>query len=99
MMPIISTRIEEEWLDRSVPVSLDSLDDYQASLSHVDDFADQLKLLDWPGSDTFGSWARKAPTTWLTKQKETALDLTRNHLALGMSLHPEIFASSSSCLL
>lgn len=84
MMPVISTRIKHEWLDRSVPTSLDDLTNYQVTLAHVDEFATKLKVMNWPGSDTFGAWVREAPLTWLTKRRETALDTVRNHLELGV---------------
>ena len=38
MMPDLSRRITEDWLEKSVPSSLDDMVDYQKTLMRVDDF-------------------------------------------------------------
>lgn len=83
MMPILSTRILEVWLDTAVPASLEDMVDYQKALALVADFAAKLKALQWPGADTFNDWVSNAPKIWLGKRRETTLDWTRNQLSLG----------------
>lgn len=84
MMPPLSTRILEVWLDTAVPASLDDMVDYQKALAQVGGFASKLESLKWPGSDTFNDWVSNAPKIWVNKRKETALDWTRNQLSLGI---------------
>lgn len=84
MMPELSRRITEDWLEKSVPSSLDDMVDYQKTLSHVDDFTSKLSALDWPGLSPFKDWVSDAPKIWLSKRRETALDWIRNQLSLGV---------------
>ncbi|PVH71756.1 centromere/kinetochore protein-like protein zw10 [Cadophora sp. DSE1049] len=84
MMPVLSTRILEVWLDTAVPASLDDMVDYQKALALVADFAAKLEALQWPGADTFYDWVSNAPKIWLGKRRETTLDWTRNQLSLGI---------------
>mgnify|MGYP001484708681 CR=1 FL=1 len=49
MMPILSTRILEVWLDTAVPASLEDMVDYQKALALVADFAAKLGR-DRPGN-------------------------------------------------
>jgi centromere/kinetochore protein ZW10 len=85
MMPEFSTRLKEVWLDTAVPASLDELLEYQKSLAQVHEFVEKLQSLSWPGGDTFEDWISDAPKIWISKRRETALDWTRNQLALGES--------------
>ncbi|KAH7306101.1 centromere/kinetochore protein-like protein zw10 [Rhexocercosporidium sp. MPI-PUGE-AT-0058] len=84
MMPVLSTRILEVWLDTAVPASLDDMVDYQKALALVGDFAAKLDALKWPGADIFNDWVSNAPKIWLSKRRETTLDWTRNQLSLGI---------------
>ncbi|KAL2068605.1 hypothetical protein VTL71DRAFT_14942 [Oculimacula yallundae] len=84
MMPVLSARIIEVWLDTAVPASLDDMVDYQKALALVGDFAAKLDALNWPGAENFQDWVSNAPRIWLTKRRETTLDWTRNQLALGI---------------
>jgi centromere/kinetochore protein ZW10 len=88
MMPILFTRIKEQWLDSAVPSSLDDMGEYQKTLVQVNDFAAKLESLNWPTADGFYDWVSNAHRIWLSKRKETALDWTRNQLALGRSHFP-----------
>lgn len=90
MMPPLSTRIIEVWLDTAVPASLDDMADYQKALSRVGDFASKLESLNWPGADTFNDWVTNAPKIWVSKRRDAALDWTRNQLSLGTHMFPNI---------
>lgn len=87
MMPNLSARIKEDWLDTAVPSSLDDMVDYQKALAQVDDFAAKLQMLDWPGVSSFNDWVSNSPKIWLAKRRESALDWVRNELSLG-KYHP-----------
>ncbi|EKD13112.1 centromere kinetochore protein [Drepanopeziza brunnea f. sp. 'multigermtubi' MB_m1] len=84
MMPTLSTRILEVWLDTAVPASLDDMIDYQKALSRVGGFASKLESLNWPGVDTFNDWVTNAPKIWVNKRRDATLDWTRNQLSLGL---------------
>jgi centromere/kinetochore protein ZW10 len=83
MMPTLSNRIKEVWLDTAVPSSLDDMIDYQKALAQVDDFATKLDSLDWPPVHGFHDWVSNSSKIWLNKKRETSLDWTRNQLSLG----------------
>ncbi|KAH6673050.1 centromere/kinetochore protein-like protein zw10 [Halenospora varia] len=84
MMPVLSTRIKELWLDTAVPSSLDDMVDYQKALLQVSEFANKLDSLDWLGTSSFHDWVSNVSKIWLSKKRETSLDWTRNQLALGI---------------
>jgi centromere/kinetochore protein ZW10 len=67
-----------------VPSSLDDMVHYQKALALVQDFADTLDSLKWPGADGLHDWVASSPKIWLSKRRETALDWTRNQLTLGL---------------
>jgi len=83
MMPTLSSRIKEMWLDTAVPSSLDDMVPYQKALAQVNDFATTLDSLQWPGVDAFYDWVSNAPKIWLNHRREATLDWTRNQLSLG----------------
>jgi centromere/kinetochore protein ZW10 len=83
MMPILSARIKEYWLDNAVPTSLDDLRGYQVALVQVADFASELDKMRWPDTASFHDWVSGVPKIWLAKRRETSLDWIRNELALG----------------
>jgi centromere/kinetochore protein ZW10 len=83
MMPSLSARIKEVWLDTAVPASLDDMVEYQKSMAQVHEFAEKLESLQWPGIDDFYDWVTNSAKIWLVKRRETSLDWTRNQLALG----------------
>ncbi|CZS94014.1 uncharacterized protein RAG0_04056 [Rhynchosporium agropyri] len=83
IMPIISARVIETWLDAAVPASLEDMVDYQKALALVGDFAAWLDTVNWPGAEGFHDWVSNASRIWLAKRRETALDWTRNQLSLG----------------
>lgn len=92
MMPDLSARLKEVWLDTAVPASLDELLEYQKSLAQVHEFAEKLDMLSWPGGAAFEDWISDAPKNWIMKRREITLDWTRNQLALGKLI-------ISSCML
>jgi centromere/kinetochore protein ZW10 len=84
MMPDLSARLKEFWLDTAVPSSLDDVLEYQKALLQVHEFANKLQSLSWPGSTTFEEWLLDAHKMWINKRRETELDWTRNQLELGI---------------
>ncbi|TVY88933.1 Centromere/kinetochore protein-like protein [Lachnellula willkommii] len=84
MMPTLSARVKDLWLDTAVPASLDEIEKYQKALVQVQEFAKTLEVLGWPESHSFHRWVEDAHKNWLNKKKETVLDWTRNELSLGL---------------
>lgn len=95
MMPPLSSRIEEQWLNPAIPTSLDKMEEYQKTLALVSEFALHLEEDNWPGSDLFHDWVKKAAKRWIDKRKETSLDWIRAQLSLGW-LYPLILSDSES---
>jgi centromere/kinetochore protein ZW10 len=86
MMPELSSKIVDTWLDMAIPTSLESMLDYQKALAQAEAFAMTLKSLNWPGANVFLDWVSGAPRHWLKKRKDSSLDWIRNELALGTFL-------------
>lgn len=84
MMPTLSARVKDLWLDTAIPASLDEIENYQKALVQVQEFTNTLEVLGWPESHSFHRWVEDAHKNWLNKKKETVLDWTRNELSLGM---------------
>lgn len=105
MMPTLSKRVKELWLDTAVPASLAEIEHYQKALVQVSEFASTLDNLNWPHTHGFHRWVEDAHKNWLNKKRETVLDWTRSQLSLGKLLtiveppsavgHWNNFASSS----
>ena len=88
MMPDLSARLREFWLDTAVPSSLDDLLEYQKSLMQVHQFITTLKSVSWPGSGIFQSWVDDSAKIWISKRRETALDWIRIQLEFGKTFLP-----------
>jgi centromere/kinetochore protein ZW10 len=86
MMPELSSKIIDTWLDMSIPTSLESMVDYQKALAQAEAFGMTLESLHWPGANVFQDWVSGAPKHWLKKRKDSSLDWIRNELALGTFL-------------
>lgn len=99
MMPTLSSRIKELWLDPAVPTSLDDMTEYQQTLAHVNTFAATLTELKWSGADVFQDWVSNAPRIWLTNRRERELDWIRHQLSLGKHAHASRILDSYSRLL
>jgi len=81
MMPSLMSRVREVWLDRAIPPSLEDMEQYKSSLAQVQELADKIDALDWPGTEPLHDWGKNAPRLWLNKRKENELDKTRNQVS------------------
>jgi centromere/kinetochore protein ZW10 len=91
MMPILSTRVKENWLDNAVPTSLEDLRTYQVALVQVAEFANELDKMHWPDTASFHDWVSGVPKIWLAKRRETSLDWIRHQLSLGKLFFLSLF--------
>lgn len=84
MMGDIIPKLTKEWLNPAVPSGLKDLDDFQALVSKMKGFCETLQHSGFTGLEQIQDWANKAPTIWLEKSRETALDSIRIKLANGI---------------
>ncbi|KAL6875537.1 hypothetical protein HDV57DRAFT_503400 [Trichoderma longibrachiatum] len=84
MMGDIISKLTKGWLNPAVPSGLKDLDKFQALVSKMKEFCDTLQHSGYTGLEQIQDWASKAPTIWLEKSRETALDSVRVKLAGGI---------------
>lgn len=108
LMPRLISRLISTWLASAVPEGLDGMEDFQDTMSLVQNFGDCLDSYQWPGKRELIEWTRSIPDVWLRKRQETSLNQIRKLLSKGvgtietvervetqvLSQHDEVFASN-----
>lgn len=108
LMPHLLSRLILTWLASAVPEDLDGMEDFQDTLSLVQNFGSSLDSYNWPGKSDLIEWTRSIPNVWLRKRQEISLIQVRKLLAHGigiietvervetqvLSRRDEVFASS-----
>jgi protein transport protein DSL1/ZW10 len=84
LMPSVILKLKTYWLDRSLPSSLDALQEFQETVMMVQNFAQSLDELGWSGGQELHDWADKVPYTWLQKKKESTLSDIRKLCLRGI---------------
>ncbi|KAL7945422.1 hypothetical protein V8C42DRAFT_323111 [Trichoderma barbatum] len=84
MMGDIVSKLTKEWLNPAVPSGLKDLDKFQALVSKMKSFCETMQQSGFNGLEQIQDWASKAPTIWLEKSRETALDSVRINLTSGI---------------
>ncbi|KAF3077553.1 hypothetical protein CFAM422_000316 [Trichoderma lentiforme] len=84
MMSDIISKLIREWLNPAVPTGLKDLDKFQVLVSKTNTFCEALQHGGYTGLEQIQDWASKAPTIWLEKSRETALDSVRVNLTSGI---------------
>ncbi|KAH0532939.1 hypothetical protein TsFJ059_001568 [Trichoderma semiorbis] len=84
MMGDIISKLIREWLNPAVPTGLKDLDKFQVLVSKTKAFCETLHHGGYTGLEQIQDWASKAPTIWLEKSRETALDSVRINLTSGI---------------
>ncbi|EME39165.1 hypothetical protein DOTSEDRAFT_159357 [Dothistroma septosporum NZE10] len=84
LMPVLTTRLEERWLEPAVPIEIGEMAEFQALLREVNDFADAIERHRWHGSKPLRDWTQSAPRIWLTKRREALLGDVRNLVFMGL---------------
>ncbi|KAK6437985.1 ribosome biogenesis protein ytm1 [Oleoguttula sp. CCFEE 5521] len=82
-MPVLISRLEEHWLEPSVPLDMSRIDEFEITLTELLSFADFIGSLQWYGVDQLRQWVDGAPRAWLTKRRETLLGDVRNLVFSG----------------
>lgn len=90
MMPGVTTRITNVWLDSAVPASLKEMEEFQDVILVVREFCDTLKSLRLTGFAELQEWVDSAPRVWLGKCRESALDSVRSKLAEGLGQSKQV---------
>ncbi|OPB37234.1 hypothetical protein A0O28_0041460 [Trichoderma guizhouense] len=84
MMGDIISKLIREWLNPAVPTGLKDLNKFQVLVSKTKAFCETLQHGGYAGLEQIQDWASKAPTIWLEKSRETALDSVRINLTSGI---------------
>ena len=109
LMPRVIPRLISTWLASAVPEDLDGIEDFQDTMSLVQNFGNSLESNNWPGKRDLVDWTRSIPNAWLRKRQEASLNQIRKLLSHGvgtietvervetqvLSRHDEVFASNS----
>jgi protein transport protein DSL1/ZW10 len=84
LLPTVTSRIITDWLNPTVPSSLDGQPELQDTLSQARTFHESLRAVGWEGKSELGDWVNRASRTWLTKRREVSLDNVRRLLSAGL---------------
>ncbi|TGJ88125.1 hypothetical protein E0Z10_g617 [Xylaria hypoxylon] len=90
MMPDLIPRIVTLWLEPAVPTSLKDMDEFQKIIDATKSFCNRLEILKFCGFEELQEWVQNVPRVWLAKCRETALELIRTKLSLGLGDAKEI---------
>ena len=109
LMPRLISRLISTWLASAVPEDLDGMEDFQDTMSLVQNFGNSLASYKWPGKRDLVDWTRSIPNVWLRKRQEISLNQVRKLLSQGfetietaervetqvISRHDEVFPSNN----
>lgn len=84
LVPSLSTRLVEDWLEPSIPLDIAKMLGFQETLNQVDSLADHIQKVGWSGSNELRDWVQSAARAWLTKRRETVLGDVRNLIFAGL---------------
>ena len=84
LIPSLTSRLESQWLDPAIPVSISQVADFETLLASVTDLADHIESLSWNGTEGLREWVQNAPRAWLTKRREVVLGEVRNLVFTGL---------------
>lgn len=83
MMSDVIPRLRDTWLDAAVPSSLQDIGRFQDVIRSAEKFCTSLEENGFSGFTELKEWVGNAPSIWLAKCRETALDAVRTRLAQG----------------
>lgn len=84
LVPLLVTRLEEHWLDPSIPLDVVDMPEFQDLLQSVLALADEIDGFGWNGASQLRVWVQQAPKNWLTKRREAVLGDVRNLVFTGL---------------
>ncbi|KAF4808892.1 Centromere/kinetochore protein zw10-like protein [Colletotrichum siamense] len=90
MMSDLVPRLIKVWLDGAVPATLKDIDRFQAVIQSARGFCEVLEENGFTGFTELKEWVGSAPSIWLAKCRETALDSVRNQLSNGLGAPKQV---------
>ncbi|KAF4120689.1 protein transport protein DSL1/ZW10 [Geosmithia morbida] len=84
MMADVVPRLIRDWLSPAVPTSLENMAGFEETMEDSKQFCASLEQHGYTGFEELQDWVENAPTVWLNKCRETALDTIRTRLANGI---------------
>lgn len=90
LMPSAMSCLISQWLEPSIPTTLNGLQNFQDILSHVLTLADAIGDLGWAGRAELIDWVDRVPRTWLAKRKEAALANVRRACFRGVLTRKQV---------
>ncbi|KAK4546213.1 hypothetical protein LTR36_002350 [Oleoguttula mirabilis] len=84
LIPALSTRLEDHWLEPAVPLDISEMPAFQDTLARVQHLADHIDKCSLRGTKHLHDWVEGAPRTWLTKRREAVLGEVRNLVFAGL---------------
>jgi protein transport protein DSL1/ZW10 len=84
LVPSLSAKLVEFWLESCVPLSIEEMPAFQQTLDAVQAFTAHIERLGWHGSRQLQDWVANAPRIWLTKRREAVLGDVRNLVFTGL---------------
>ncbi|KAJ0166930.1 Centromere/kinetochore protein zw10 -like protein [Colletotrichum tanaceti] len=90
MMSDMVPRLIQVWLDAAVPSTLKDLDQFQAVIQSARGFCEVLETNGFTGFTELKEWVGSAPSIWLAKCRETALDSVRVKMSNGLGVPRQV---------
>nr|XP_036579173.1 centromere kinetochore protein [Colletotrichum truncatum]KAF6786659.1 centromere kinetochore protein [Colletotrichum truncatum] len=90
MMSDLVPKLIGGWLDGAVPSNLKDIDRFQTIIQSARGFCDVLETNGFTGFTELKEWVGSAPSIWLAKCRETALDSVRNQLSNGLGASKQV---------
>ncbi|ROT43701.1 hypothetical protein SODALDRAFT_327907 [Sodiomyces alkalinus F11] len=90
MMSGVLPRLIDGWLSSTIPVSLKDVEQFQAVIQSARVFCETLEDYGLSGFTELKEWVGNAPSTWLAKRTETALDAVRSQFIQGLGAPKQV---------
>lgn len=84
LVPIIQKHLVIGWLEPSIPIGLDGLNEFQSNLSKVRELTAFLDQVGWNGGSGILDWVNNAPRIWLATRQQSALAGVRSLCSRGL---------------
>lgn len=84
LLPALTSRLEDQWLEPALPLTLAEVRSFSPVLEGVGALADQIDKYGWHGSKSLRDWVSNAPRSWLTKRREAVLGDARGLVFTGL---------------
>lgn len=90
IVPVISTTLCDSWLTPFIPLHLDELESFEATLTCINAFCKTIEGFGWHGQEAIVSWVDQFPRLWLTRRRVDSLDQVRKILVHSKGVTKEV---------